>query len=223
MSFERAVSIRWGLLKAKRAFDLAAALLLIVLLSPLMGLIAIAVKLDSRGPVLFTQERVGYRSRRFPILKFRTMVPGASDAGLETHRDDPRITRIGRVLRKYRLDEIPQLFNVIRGDMSLVGPRPLMPIFLAGYTEREKRRLEMPQGMTGWQQVVAGAKSTWIERISLDLWYVEHWSPWLDLLILLKTPWVVLRADTVYDVEGRQRSGIPSRTSHTREIEERAP
>jgi lipopolysaccharide/colanic/teichoic acid biosynthesis glycosyltransferase len=209
-------------LPAKRVFDIAAALILALALGPAMTLIAVAVKLDSRGSVLFRQKRLGHHGRPFWILKFRTMIPSAQDQRSETYENDPRITRVGRVLRKYRLDEIPQLFNVIAGDMSLVGPRPLLPEFLTAYTERERKRLDMPQGMTGWQQIVGGATSTWDERIRLDLWYVEHWSPWLDALILLKTPFVVLKADTVYDRDGRQKSGIPTRSLSER-TRERSP
>jgi sugar transferase EpsL len=199
------------LLKVKRLMDLAGALLFLALLLPLLAALAVAIKVESRGPVFFRQNRLGFNSGVFCIFKFRTMIPDAVSvgAGLSTFDGDPRITRLGHALRKYRLDELPQLFNVLLGQMSLVGPRPLLPDYLDDYTEVDRKRMLMPPGMTGWQQVNGGATNTWQERVELDVWYVEHWTPNLDISILLKTPSVVLRAQTVYGKDGWQRSGVP--------------
>ena len=129
--------------------------------------------------------------------------------GLETRRDDPRITRAGQILRRLRLDELPQLLNVLRGEMSLVGPRPLLPEFLPYYSDLDRRRLEAVPGMTGWQQVHGAARNTWRERVALDVWYVDHAGLALDLWILLLTVGVVVRADSAYAEDGSQRSGLP--------------
>lgn len=195
----------------KRAFDLGAASLLLVLLSPILLLAAVALRVDTPGPVFFRQRRLGWRGCTFSIFKFRTMLDGSTylGTGLETHRDDFRITRVGRFLRNSRLDELPQLLNVLRGDMSLVGPRPLLPEFLAYYTDLDLRRLEALPGMTGWQQVNGASRHGWSERVRLDVWYVDHAGFWLDLWILVLTLKVVLRADTVYAEDGSQQSGSP--------------
>jgi lipopolysaccharide/colanic/teichoic acid biosynthesis glycosyltransferase len=191
----------------KRAFDAAGALVLLAALGPLLAAAALAIRMDGPGPVLFRQKRLGRHGSTFTILKFRTMAPGDPEA--ETRRDDPRITRVGRVLRLWRIDELPQLVNVLRGDMSLVGPRPLLPRFLPYYSDLDRRRLEVEPGMTGWQQVNGASRHTWRERVALDVWYVDHRSFRLDLLILLRTLGVVLRADTAYAPDGSQRSGLP--------------
>jgi sugar transferase EpsL len=198
--------------RIKRIFDFTAALLLLIALSSVLLLIAVLVKCDFAGPVFFRQRRLGFRGRTFRIFKFRTMIPGAVHvgAGLATFDGDPRVTRVGKYLRKYRLDELPQLINVLRGEMSLVGPRPLLPQFLDQYAESDKRRMLMPPGITGWQQVTGGSLGSWRQRIEEDLWYVDHWSLALDALVLLKTPWIVLRANTVFGADGWQRSGIPA-------------
>ena len=193
----------------KRPLDLGTALLLLALLSPLLAAAALAVRATSRGPALFRQQRLGRRGRTFTILKFRTMAEHADRAGLLTHRDDPRITAVGRVFRRYRIDELPQLVNVVLGDMSLVGPRPLLPQFLPYYSDFDRRRLEAAPGMTGWQQVRGAARHGWRERVALDVWYVDHQGFWLDLRILLLTVGVVLRADTAYAEDGSQTSGLP--------------
>jgi lipopolysaccharide/colanic/teichoic acid biosynthesis glycosyltransferase len=200
-----------GAMRAKRAFDLVLGSLLLVLLAPLLVLLALAVRLDSPGPALFRQVRLGLRGRRFAIFKFRTMRHGSTHlgTGLCTHRDDFRITRAGRVLRNLRLDELPQLFNVLAGHMSLVGPRPLLPEFLPYYTEWDRRRMEVPPGMTGWQQVNGAGRHGWRERVALDNWYVDHRGLALDLLILWRTVGVLVRADTTYAGDGSQISGLP--------------
>ena len=197
--------------RVKRALDLGLGLALLVAAAPLLAVLAVAIRLDSPGPALFRQERLGRGGRTFPILKLRTMVAeaGTQGAAVMTHRDDPRLTRVGRVLRRYRLDELPQLVNVVRGQMSLVGPRPLLPRFLPYYTDFDRRRLEAVPGMTGWQQVKGAARHTWKERVALDIWYVDHRGLWLDLRILLLTAGVVLKAETAYAEDGSQRSGLP--------------
>jgi lipopolysaccharide/colanic/teichoic acid biosynthesis glycosyltransferase len=195
----------------KRCFDLSGAVLLLLLLSPVLLGVAVAVKLGSPGPVLFRQLRMGRNGRIFAIFKFRTMVDGAIHlgTGLETHRGDFRITRVGHFLRNSRIDELPQLLNVILGQMSLVGPRPLLPEFLPYYSAFDRRRMEADPGMTGWQQVNGASRHSWKERVTLDVWYVDHRSFWLDLRILLRTVGVVLKADTVYAQDGSQTSGVP--------------
>src|SRR5207245_7839728 len=151
---------------------------------------ALAVKLEGGGPVLYRQDRVGKDGVGFELLKLRTMVVGAEQqgAGFAVDRGDPRITRVGRVLRRLSLDELPQLWNVLRGDMSLIGPRPTLRYQVERYTPRQARRLEVKPGITGWAQIHGRAKLPWDERIELDVWYVEHRSPRTDLLILLRTP-----------------------------------
>jgi lipopolysaccharide/colanic/teichoic acid biosynthesis glycosyltransferase len=178
----------------KRAVDLALAVPAALLLSPLGASIAVWVRRDSSGPALYRQERVGLHGRPFTLLKFRTMVVGAErmGAGLAVTEDDPRITRAGRVLRRLSLDELPQLVNVVRGDMSLVGPRPTVASQVARYSERQRRRLWARPGLTGLAQVSGRAGLPWSERIEIDLSYVEGWSLALDLRILARTVAVVL-------------------------------
>lgn len=174
----------------KRAVDLAGAALALVLASPLLLLAALAISLDDRGPVLYRQRRVGRHGEEFGLLKLRTMVVGAEaqGTGLAVNEGDARITRAGRVLRRLSLDELPQLWNVVRGEMSLVGPRPTLAYQVERYTPRQRRRLEVKPGITGWAQVQGRARLPWDERIELDVWYVEHCSLWLDLRILARTP-----------------------------------
>jgi len=198
-------------LRAKRAFDLLTGSALLLLASPLLAAVAAAIRLDTPGPALFRQTRLGQGGRPFAILKFRTMLHGSTHlgTGLETSRDDFRITRVGRVLRNLRLDELPQLCNVVRGEMSLVGPRPLLPEFLPYYSALDRRRLEAPAGMTGWQQVRGAGRHSWRERVALDVWYVDHRSLALDLWILALTAAVLVRASTAYAPDGSQQSGLP--------------
>ena len=173
-----------------RAADIALAGAALVVASPLLGLAALATRLGDRGPVLYRQTRVGKDGVDFELLKLRTMVVGAETlgAGPAVNRGDPRITRAGRLLRRLSLDELPQLWNVIRGDMSVVGPRPTLRYQVERYTPRQRRRLEVKPGITGWAQVHGRAALPWDERIELDVWYVEHRSPRLDLEILARTP-----------------------------------
>ena len=173
-----------------RALDVAGASLGLVLASPFLAASALAIKLTDRGPVLYRQERVGKDGEPFELLKLRTMVVGAEQqgAGWAVNKGDPRITRAGRLLRRLSLDELPQLWNVVRGDMSLIGPRPTLQYQVEKYSDRQRRRLEVKPGITGWAQIHGRAALPWEERIELDVWYVEHRSPRVDLKILLRTP-----------------------------------
>ena len=177
-----------------RAADAALAGGALLLASPVLALAALAVKLGDRGPVLYRQMRVGKDGADFELLKLRTMVVGAETqgAGLAVDKGDARITRAGRLLRRLSLDELPQLWNVIRGEMSVIGPRPTLRYQVERYTPRQCRRLEVRPGITGWAQVHGRAALPWDERIELDVWYVEHRSPWLDLQILARTPLALL-------------------------------
>ena len=176
-----------------RAADVAVAGAALLVASPVLGLAALAVKLRDRGPALYRQTRVGKDGADFELLKLRTMVVGAETqgAGLAVNRGDPRITEVGRVLRRLSLDELPQLWNVVRGDMSVIGPRPTLRYQVERYTPHQRRRLDVRPGITGWAQVHGRAALPWEERIELDVWYVEHRTPWLDLKILAKTPFAL--------------------------------
>ncbi len=160
----------------------------------MLALAALAVKLEDGGPVLFRQTRVGKDGADFELLKLRTMVVGAErqGAGYSVDKGDARITRVGRFLRRTSLDELPQLWNVVRGEMSLIGPRPTLRYQVERYSERQRRRLEVLPGITGWAQIHGRASLSWDERIELDVWYVDHRSPLTDLLILLRTPLALL-------------------------------
>ena len=173
-----------------RVADVALAGLGLVVASPLLAAAALAVKLEDRGPVLFRQTRVGKDGVDFELLKLRTMVEGAErqGAGYAIDRGDPRITGVGRLLRRTSVDELPQLWNVLRGDMSVIGPRPTLRYQVERYTERQRRRLDVRPGLTGWAQIHGRATLPWAEKIELDVWYVEHRSPLVDLKILLRTP-----------------------------------
>ena len=177
-----------------RAADVTVAGTVLLLASPVLGLAALAVRLADGGPVLYRQTRVGKDGVDFELLKLRTMVVGAEaqGAGFAVDRGDPRITPVGRVLRRLSLDELPQLWNVVRGDMSVIGPRPTLRYQVERYTPRQRRRLEVKPGITGWAQIHGRARLPWPERIELDVWYAEHRSPWLDLKILAKTPLALL-------------------------------
>jgi lipopolysaccharide/colanic/teichoic acid biosynthesis glycosyltransferase len=173
-----------------RVVDAALAGLGLAVASPALAAAAIAIKLDDGGPPLYRQRRVGLHGREFELVKLRTMTVGAErqGAGYAVNEGDPRITRVGRVLRRLSLDEIPQLWNVVLGDMSLIGPRPTLAYQVEQYTPRQRRRLDVKPGITGWAQIHGRARLPWEERIELDVWYVEHRSPWLDLKILARTP-----------------------------------
>ncbi len=194
----------------KRVLDLVGAILLLIVGWPLFLFISIAIKLDSSGPVLFIQERVGENGEHFGIYKFRTMRVGAelqlgellehneADGPLFKMRDDPRVTRVGRFLRQTSIDELPQVINVLRGEMSLVGPRPPIPDEVAQYQPWHEQRLTVPPGMTGLWQVSGRSELSFDEMVLLDLYYIEHWSPWLDLSILVRTIPQVLARDGAY-------------------------
>ena len=173
-----------------RAADVALAGLGLVLTSPLLAAAAVAIRLEDGGPVLFRQTRVGKDGEDFGLLKLRSMSVGAEHvgAGFAVDRGDSRITRVGRVLRRTSVDELPQLWNVLRGDMSVIGPRPTLRYQVDRYNDRQRRRLEVRPGLTGWAQVNGRATLSWDERIELDVWYVEHRSAAVDLKILLRTP-----------------------------------
>lgn len=191
----------------KRLIDIVLAAIGLMMIAPLLVIVALAVDLTSPGPILFVQERMGQFGQPFNIYKFRTMVDGAINlgSGLDTFEGDPRVTPVGKFLREYHLDELPQLWNVLRGEMSLVGPRPLLMSALPTYSAWEKRRLLLPPGMTAWEAVQGGLLNTIDQRISLDVWYVNHWSLGLDLRILLKTIPVVLSKEGVYGQHGSER------------------
>jgi lipopolysaccharide/colanic/teichoic acid biosynthesis glycosyltransferase len=176
-----------------RAADIAIAGGALIVASPLLVLAALAIKLEDRGPVLYRQTRVGRHGADFELLKLRTMVVGAEHigAGLAVNAGDSRITRAGRILRKLSLDELPQLWNVVRGEMSVIGPRPTLRYQVEQYDERQRRRLDVKPGITGWAQVNGRATLPWADRIELDVWYVEHRSPLLDLRILARTPFAL--------------------------------
>ena len=173
-----------------RVLDATIAGLGLVIGSPALAVAAAAIKLDDGGPILYRQRRVGLNGEEFELVKLRTMQVGAehTGAGYAVNEGDPRITRVGGLLRRLSVDEIPQLWNVVRGDMSLIGPRPTLSYQVERYTPRQRRRLEVKPGITGWAQIHGRARLPWEERIELDVWYVEHRSPWLDLRILARTP-----------------------------------
>jgi lipopolysaccharide/colanic/teichoic acid biosynthesis glycosyltransferase len=189
-----------------RALDLIVAALALALVSPLLALAAVLIRLESRGPVLYRQLRVGRGGEPFELWKLRTMVPGAETmgAGIYVVQGDPRITRTGRLLRRFSLDELPNLINVIRGDMAIVGPRPTVQAQVDRYTERQLRRLEVKPGITGWAQVNGRTSLPWPERIELDVWYVEHRSLGLDLRILAKTARMLASGRGLYSEELKQ-------------------
>jgi lipopolysaccharide/colanic/teichoic acid biosynthesis glycosyltransferase len=197
-----------------RALDVTGASLGLALASPFLAAAALAIKLDDGGPVLYRQRRVGRDGQEFELLKLRTMVVGAEGhgAGWAVDRGDPRITRVGRALRRLSLDELPQLWNVVRGEMSLIGPRPTLAYQVEQYTPRQRRRLEVRPGITGWAQVQGRASLPWEERIELDVWYVEHRSPWVDAKILARTP-MALFGGTYKGKTGGWRGAEPPKSS----------
>jgi lipopolysaccharide/colanic/teichoic acid biosynthesis glycosyltransferase len=173
-----------------RALDVATAGLGLAVASPALAVACLAIKLGDGGPVLYRQRRVGVNGKEFELLKLRTMEVGAEQkgAGYAVNEGDPRITRVGRLLRRLSIDELPQLWNVVRGDMSLIGPRPTLAYQVERYTPRQRRRLEVKPGITGWAQIHGRAQLPWDDRIELDVWYVEHRSALVDLKILARTP-----------------------------------
>jgi lipopolysaccharide/colanic/teichoic acid biosynthesis glycosyltransferase len=184
----------------RRAVDIAASSVTLLLAAPVLALAALAIRLESRGPVIYSQRRVGLEGRAFDVLKLRTMVDGAEliGAGLAVEADDSRITRVGAFLRRTSLDELPNLVNVLRGEMSVIGPRPTLPAQVDQYTPRQRGRLQIKPGVTGWAQVNGRASLPWEERIELDLFYIDHRSLSLDLKILSRTVAMVLGGSGLY-------------------------
>jgi lipopolysaccharide/colanic/teichoic acid biosynthesis glycosyltransferase len=187
----------------RRALDLVIAGAVSALTAPVVALLALAVRLESPGHPIYTQTRVGKDGALFEIYKLRTMVHGAefTGAGLAIQEGDDRITRLGRFLRRYSLDELPNLWNVLRGEMSIIGPRPTLQVQVDQYTERERGRLTVKPGITGWAQVNGRASLPWSERIELDLWYVEHRTLALDFEILVRTVRMVVTGQGLYKGE----------------------
>ena len=193
-----------------RALDIAIAGAGLVVSSPLLALGAIAVKLDGGGPVLYKQTRVGRGGVDFELLKLRTMIVGAEKqgAGYAVDKGDSRITKVGRVLRKTSIDELPQLWNVVRGDMSVIGPRPTLRYQVDAYDEEQLHRLDVKPGITGWAQIHGRASLPWAERIELDLWYVRHHDWKTDLLILFRTPLALFGGTYKGETGGWTRGGV---------------
>jgi lipopolysaccharide/colanic/teichoic acid biosynthesis glycosyltransferase len=184
----------------RRAIDIVVSAVLLGLTSPLLAAAMVAIRVESRGAVVYRQQRIGKDGAPFDMLKLRTMVAGAEHigAGLAVNEHDSRITRVGSLLRRTSLDELPNLLNVLRGEMSLIGPRPTVPVQVAQYTERQRGRLAIRPGITGWAQVNGRASLPWSERIELDLYYIAHRSPALDLQILARTPSLVFGGGGLY-------------------------
>jgi lipopolysaccharide/colanic/teichoic acid biosynthesis glycosyltransferase len=189
-----------------RALDLAIASVVLALGAPLLALAALAIKLESHGPVFYRQRRVGRGGRPFELWKLRTMVRGAETlgAGVYVLEGDARITRVGRLLRRYSLDELPNLVNVLRGEMAVVGPRPTVQEQVDRYTDRQRLRLEVKPGITGWAQINGRTSLPWPERIELDVWYVEHRSLRLDLRILARTARMLATGHGLYSEDLKQ-------------------
>ncbi len=187
----------------KRMFDIALSLVGVVLSAPVVALFAATIRLESPGHPIYRQTRVGKDGREFEIYKLRTMVRGAefTGAGMAINEGDDRITRVGNLLRRYSLDELPNLWNVLLGDMSIIGPRPTIPVQVEQYTEHQRRRLAVKPGITGWAQVNGRASLPWSERIELDIWYVEHQSLALDMEILSRTVRMVFTGHGLYKGE----------------------
>jgi lipopolysaccharide/colanic/teichoic acid biosynthesis glycosyltransferase len=184
----------------RRAIDIAISACALALAAPVLVVTMVAIRVESPGPIVYRQRRVGLHGRPFDVLKLRTMVDGAEHigAGLAIDANDSRVTRVGALLRRTSLDELPNLLNVLRGDMSLIGPRPTLPVQVAQYTERQRGRLAVKPGITGWAQVNGRASLPWAERIELDLYYIAHRSLALDLRILWRTPALVLGGEGLY-------------------------
>jgi len=190
----------------KRVLDVVLAAALLVVTSPLLVLAALAIRRESRGPVFYRQLRVGKDGEQFELWKLRTMVPGAEamGAGIYVLEGDTRITRVGRLLRRFSLDELPNLVNVLRGEMAIVGPRPTVQEQVDRYTDRQRRRLEVKPGITGWAQINGRASLPWPDRIELDVWYVEHRSLRLDLQILARTARMLATGHGLYSEDLKQ-------------------
>ena len=184
----------------RRAFDIVVAAGALLLAAPFLLVAVVAIRLESRGSSIYRQRRVGQDGRAFDVIKLRTMVTGAEHIGpgLAVSEGDTRITRVGRILRRTSLDEVPNLVNVLRGEMAIIGPRPTVPVQVEQYTARQRGRLAVKPGMTGWAQVNGRAQIPWDERIELDLWYIEHRSWKLDLTILWRSVRIVFGGEGLY-------------------------
>jgi lipopolysaccharide/colanic/teichoic acid biosynthesis glycosyltransferase len=184
----------------RRAIDIAVSATVLCLSAPVLLLAMLAIRIESPGAVIYRQRRIGLHGREFEVLKLRTMVQGAEHigAGLAINENDSRITRVGTLLRRTSLDELPNLLNVLRGEMSLIGPRPTLPVQVEQYTDRQRGRLAVKPGITGWAQVNGRASLPWSERIELDLYYIEHRSLALELRILWRTAAMVLGGSGIY-------------------------
>jgi lipopolysaccharide/colanic/teichoic acid biosynthesis glycosyltransferase len=189
-----------------RVLDVVLAALLLLVAAPVLAVAALAIRLESRGPVFYRQLRVGRDGEPFELRKLRTMVPGAESmgAGIYVLEGDARITRVGRMLRRFSLDELPNLVNVLRGEMAIVGPRPTVQEQVDRYTDRQRRRLEVKPGITGWAQINGRTSLSWPERIELDVWYVEHRSMRLDLRILARTARMLATGHGLYSEDLKQ-------------------
>jgi lipopolysaccharide/colanic/teichoic acid biosynthesis glycosyltransferase len=189
-----------------RVLDVVVAGLLLLVTAPLLALAALAIRVESRGRVFYRQLRVGRYGDPFELWKLRTMVPGAETmgAGIYVLDGDPRITRVGRMLRRFSLDELPNLVNVLRGDMAIVGPRPTVQEQVDRYTDRQRRRLDVKPGITGWAQINGRTSLPWPDRIELDVWYVEHRSMRLDLRILARTARMLATGHGLYSEDLKQ-------------------
>ncbi|MDQ3740313.1 MAG: sugar transferase [Actinomycetota bacterium] len=185
---------------SRRLFDVAVASVALVLTAPVLLAAIVAIRLETRGHPIYRQRRIGKDGKPFDMLKLRTMVAGAESmgSGLAVNEGDPRITRVGAFLRRFSIDELPNLVNVLRGDMAIVGPRPTVQVQVQQYTERQRGRLAVRPGLTGWAQVNGRAKLRWDERIELDLWYIEHRSWRLDLRILARTVRIIVAGEGIY-------------------------
>lgn len=187
-------------LLVKEVFDRIVSFVALIVLLPIFLIVALLIKIDSKGPVFFMQERVGKDGKIFKVFKFRTMTVNAFEKtkGKYIDQSNPYVTRFGKILRRTGIDELPQLINVLRGEMSLVGPRPTLPYQVEKYSNYQRKRLLMKPGITSWALIHGRNKLTWPERIEYDVWYVEHWSFWLDIKILFKTIWVVASGEGLY-------------------------
>jgi lipopolysaccharide/colanic/teichoic acid biosynthesis glycosyltransferase len=187
----------------RRLLDLAIAVPVTIVSAPVIAILALAIRLESRGHPIYTQTRAGKDGAQFQIFKLRTMVRGAefTGAGLAVQEGDDRITKVGQLVRRYSLDELPNLWNVLRGEMSIVGPRPTLPVQVEQYTEHQRGRLAVKPGITGWAQINGRASLPWAERIELDIWYVDHRTLALDLKIMVRTVAMVLSGQGLYKGE----------------------
>ena len=194
----------------KRVIDVVISGIGLILLFPIFTIIGIFIKLDSKGPVFFIQKRIGKDGKSFKIIKFRTMITGKEEETkkMEINKDNPYVTSFGKLLRRTGFDEMSQLINVLKGDMSLVGPRPTLLYQVKNYNEFEKKRLIIKPGITSWALINGRNSLTWSETIKLDIWYINNWSFWLDIKILIKTIIVVAKAEGLYPVKGRDNKNI---------------